>query len=41
MKKSAWTDLDQRHFGKIVKVSDVEIGKLSNIETKTRLFQGT
>ncbi len=27
MKKSAWTDLDQRYFGKIFKVSDVEIEK--------------
>jgi len=27
MKKSAWTDLDQRYFGKIFKVSDVEIKK--------------
>ncbi len=27
MKKSAWTDLDQKYFEKIVKVSDVEIEK--------------
>ena len=26
-KKSAWTDLDQKYFEKIVKVSDVEIEK--------------
>ena len=39
MKKSAWTDLDQRYFGKIFKVSDVEIEKSAWTDLDQRHFE--
>ena len=39
MKKSAWTDLDQRYFEKIVKVSGVEIEKSAWTDLDQRHFE--
>jgi hypothetical protein len=39
MKKSAWTDLDQKYFEKIVKVSDVEIEKSAWTDLDQRHFE--